>query len=74
MAIEVRHLDCTQSKNFATVEVIELYSKDAVKINIWSENRNEITPIILDVSTAIRLAKTIRTAINKAKEGGQDNG
>ena len=68
MAVELRHLDCTQSKNFATVEVVELYSKKAVKVNIWCENTSTITPIILDISTAIRLSKTIRTAINKAKE------
>lgn len=66
--IEVRHLDCTQSNNFATVEVVELYSKKAVKVNIWDSSTNRITPIILDISTAIKFAKTVRTEINKAKE------
>lgn len=74
MAVELRHLDCTQSNNYSTVEVLELYSKNVVKVNIWDESLNNTTSIILDISTAIRLSKTIRTAINKAKEGVHQNG
>jgi hypothetical protein len=65
--IELRHLDCTGSTNFGTVEVVELYSKEAVKINIYDEVKRRITPLILDKSTAIKFAKTIRTAINEIK-------
>lgn len=63
--IELRHLDCTTEKRYATVEVVELYSKKAVKVNIFDVSTSRIIPIILDKSTAIRLAKTLRTEINK---------
>lgn len=71
---ELRHLDCTNSKRFTTVEVIELYSKEAIKINIYDLDTNRIIPIILDKSTAIKLSKTLRTEINKIKESEVYNG
>lgn len=63
--VELRHLDCTQQKRYVTVEVVELYSKEAIKVNIYDLDTCRVIPIILDKSTAIRLAKTLRTAINK---------
>lgn len=65
--IELRHLDCTQPKNYAIVDSIELYSKKAIKVSLYCDAKSEITPIILDVSTAIKFAKTLRTEINKIK-------
>ena len=66
--IELRHLDCTQKKRYATVEIIELYSKKAIKVNIYDLDTSRIIPVILDKSTAIRLAKTLRTEINKIQD------
>tara|TARA_R110000772_G_scaffold237516_1_gene349418 strand:+ start:31 stop:240 length:210 start_codon:yes stop_codon:yes gene_type:complete len=66
--VELRHLDCTQQKRYATVEVTELYSKDAIKLSIWDIETSRIIPIILDKSTAIKFAKTLRTEINKIQE------
>tara|TARA_R110000803_G_scaffold69326_2_gene131667 strand:+ start:5507 stop:5716 length:210 start_codon:yes stop_codon:yes gene_type:complete len=66
--IELRHLDCTVQKRYATVETTKLYSKYAVKLSIWDIETNKIISIILDKSTAIRLAKTLRTEINKIEE------
>lgn len=66
--IELRHLDCTQQKRYATVEIVELYSKDVIKVNIYDLDTSRIIPIILDKSTAIKFAKTLRTEINKIKE------
>jgi hypothetical protein len=65
--IELRHLDCTNEKRFCTVEVVELYSKKAIKINIWDITTNKIIPIIFDESTAIKFSKSLRTEINKLK-------
>ena len=66
--IELRHLDCTHRKRYATVEIVSLYSKEAIKLSIYDEETSEILPIILDKSTAIRLSKTLRTEINKIEE------
>ena len=70
--IELRHLDCTNKKRYSTVEIIELYSKEALKVNIYDLDTNRIIPIILDKSTAIKFAKTLRTEINKIKEVQND--
>jgi mRNA deadenylase 3'-5' endonuclease subunit Ccr4 len=64
-----------------TIEVKHIFDEDT---EIGNPNYLEITTyyldiedrhsIILDISTAIKFAKTLRTEINKAKEGGQNNG
>ena len=63
--IELRMLDCTTDERYIKTEVIELYSKKAIKIDVYDVSRCEIFPIILDKSTAIKFAKTLRTEINK---------
>jgi len=70
--IELRHLDCTGSKNYGIVSIIKLYSKEVIKLDIYDCKKREITPLILDKSTAIRLAKTLRTEINKIREEGSN--
>ena len=62
--IEIRHIDCTTDKRYCTVEVVELYSYEAIKVNIYDIETNRIIPAILDKSTAIKFAKTLRTEIN----------
>ena len=63
--IELRHIDCTTDKIYCTVDVVQLYTKEAIKVDIYSLDTNRIVPIILDKSTAIKFAKTLRTEINK---------
>lgn len=41
-------------------------------IEIYSESQGENTFIVLDKSTAIKFAKTLRTEINKIQEGGEN--
>lgn len=70
---ELRHLDCV-CDNYVTVEVcndIANFSENHIKLDFYDTTTRRITPLILDISTAIKLSKTIRTEINKAK-GGQD--
>jgi hypothetical protein len=43
-----------------------------VMIRMDSYNKGESTVIVLDISTAIKFAKTLRTEINKAKEVGDE--
>jgi len=41
-------------------------------IVIHTESDNQSITICLDIPTAIKFAKTLRTEINKAKEGGNN--
>lgn len=70
--LELRHLDCRTEKRYITTESIKLETKNGIKINIYEIDSCKIVPIILDIPTAIKFAKTLRTEINKAKE--VDNG
>jgi len=73
--IELRHLDCT-CDNYATVEInreISNYSENHIKIDFYDTTTCRITPLILDISTAIKFAKTLRTEINKIKEVQDEN-
>ena len=62
--IELRHLDCT-CDNYATVGQ---WDKGTLKVSFYDVTTSRITPLILDKSTAIRFAKTLRTEINKIEE------
>ena len=66
--IDLRMIDCTHVKRYTKIEIVDLYSKKAIKIDIYDPSKNEITPIILDKSTAIKFAKTLRTEINKIED------
>lgn len=46
--------------------IITKSSQDLIKIQLYEKGR--INEIHLDISTAIKFAKTLRTEINKAKE------
>ncbi len=65
--IELRHIGCTSEKRHGSVRVIKLYSKKAIEICISDSDNNEHKTLVLDISTSIRFAKTIRTCINEAK-------
>lgn len=47
---------------------IETFSNSGAEISIFMNYLGEELSISLDVSTAIKFAKTLRTEINKAKE------
>jgi len=74
MAIEVRHKD-SHCDNYATVGCWQSGSSSEleIKIDFYDTTTRRITPLILDISTAIRLSKSIRTEINKAKEVDKNN-
>lgn len=61
MAVEIR-FNCEDSEDYAFVDTY----KDKVRLNCFSEDSEII--LVLDITTAIKLSKTIRTEINKAKE------
>jgi hypothetical protein len=69
MAIEMRFKCLLQDEDYLTV------CEDNGDVLIRSNDFDGGSMYVrLDIPTAIKFAKTIRTAINKAKEGGQDNG
>ena len=63
--IELKHLDCVDPKDWIKAEVSDQFISTADCIRINGEEFNEPFEIILDKSTAIRFAKTLRTEINK---------
>tara|TARA_R110000824_G_scaffold315948_1_gene503107 strand:+ start:142 stop:423 length:282 start_codon:yes stop_codon:yes gene_type:complete len=66
--IELKHLDCVDPKDWIKAEVSDQFISTADCIRINGEEFNEPFEIILDKSTAIRFAKTLRTEINKIEE------
>lgn len=62
MPIELRFVCCENPNDHIQVESFE------DKVIIWPETTGGKSEIVMDISTAIRFAKAIRTEINKAKE------
>ena len=62
--IELKFLDFIDSEEFIRVNV----DKTNQLIEIYSISQEQSTFIVLDKSTAIKFAKTLRTEINKIKE------
>lgn len=67
MAVELRFKCSLNEEDYL---VVEEYEGDVV-IEVV-DYRGYKTFCRLDITTAIKFAKTVRTEINKAKEGGQD--
>lgn len=68
MAIELRFTCVYEPKDFVSVK-----SHRENNVTIWIQKDGELkSPFTFDIPTAIKLAKTLRTEINKAKEGGQN--
>lgn len=61
---DLKFLDFINSEEFIKVNV----DKHNKLIQIQSESQGETTFIVLDKSTAIKFAKTLRTEINKIDE------
>jgi len=62
--IELKFLDFIDSEEFIKVNVDETNQL----IEIYSISQEQSTFIVLDKSTAIKFAKTLRTEINKIKD------
>jgi hypothetical protein len=69
---DLRFIDCFNDGDYIKTEVQELQSKDVIEI--YGKNGNDFFGIILDKSTAIKFAKTLRTEINKITESEVLNG
>lgn len=70
--IDLRFLDCAVSDDFIQVRKISYIPKDIIEV--LGEENGQPFQILLDKSTAIKLAKTLRTEINKITESEVDNG
>lgn len=68
--IELKFLDFIDSEEFIKVNVDETNQL----IEIYSISQEQSTFIVLDKSTAIKFAKTLRTEINKITEREVSNG
>ena len=67
---ELKFLDFINSEEFINVKI----DKNNELIEIYSESQEQFTFIVLDKSTAIKLAKTLRTEINKITDKEVNNG
>jgi len=74
---ELKFIDETNESDFIAVIKCELLSggKEGNDIiSIYGKCSNNIFEIVLDKSTAIKFAKTLRTEINKITESEVNNG
>jgi len=65
--IEIKHLDATDKDSFIKCDSIHVNDLDEHFLEITLKELSTTNTIWLDVSTAIRFAKTLRTEINKIK-------
>ena len=71
--INLQFLDIYDENDFIEVEKYQPDSKLDSFLNITGSDDLHVFSIYLDIPTAIKFAKTLRTEINKAK-GGTKNG
>jgi len=74
---ELKFIDETNENDFIAVIKCELLSGENEGnniISIYGKCSNNIFEIVLDKSTAIKFAKTLRTEINKITESEGENG
>tara|TARA_R110000796_G_C14222570_1_gene394804 strand:- start:109 stop:348 length:240 start_codon:yes stop_codon:yes gene_type:complete len=75
---ELKFLDCffkdDSIRVFLDEEYNEVLDKDVEVIKIQTKINGEYSAILLDKSTAIKFAKTLRTEINKITESEVNNG
>ena len=64
---DLKFIDCWFKCNNASVNHSEMDGKKFIEMCFYIEDELEHT-FNLDISTAIKFAKTLRTEINKAKE------
>lgn len=63
--INLEFLDATENEHFIQVKSVTVFDKKFVQIN--GETDEGYFHLLLDESTAIKFAKTVRTAINQIK-------
>ena len=67
--IKIKFFDTGYDDDFITVEKINsFYNGQVIHIITQCDNTNTKTEILLDKSTAIKFAKTLRTEINKIED------
>lgn len=76
---ELNFIDCVNPDFKLTIGTTEYYKDEkenirVIDIEIFEEGREESFTFSMDVSTAIKVAKTLRTEINKFKESEVNNG
>lgn len=72
---ELKFIDCLNSNDFIKTELSEYLLDDGSQaIEITGQQEGNSFLILLDKSTAIKFAKTLRTEINKITESGVNNG
>lgn len=62
--VKLEFLDEINDSISSTVKSVD----GSIKVSIWYEETSTQQSIFLDISTAIKFAKTLRTEINKIKE------
>jgi len=77
---ELNFIDCVDPDNRLTINQFKYYSEThnqdnfkTIDIEIFKDGYDGIT-FSMDISTAIKVAKTLRTEINKFKESEANNG
>lgn len=70
--IDIRFIDCLDDGDFIQVKNCYVDCGEVIKISGFEQEKP--FTILLDKSTAIRFAKTLRTEINKITESEVDNG
>ena len=65
--IQIKHLDCEFDNNFLEVEAGYYPAKDIGVISVSGKFQKVDFMIDMDISTAIKFSKTLRTEINKIK-------
>jgi hypothetical protein len=60
---ELKFIDCFNK--FVTIEAFEIGEEIEIRIESKEPNYENSSTILIDKSTAIKLAKTLRTEINK---------
>ena len=71
--IELNFIDCWHSNNLASVTSTNMDGVNFIELDFNTKGEEDLTHVFnMDISTAIKFAKTLRTEINKAKEVSND--
>lgn len=71
---DLKFIDDLDETDFIKTKVRNIHNKYVIEISGMNDNCNQPFRILLDKSTAIKFAKTLRTEINKITESEVYNG
>lgn len=73
---ELKFIDLFENKDSISVKKVELNNSQVIRISLRKDlvEKESVNDLILDKSTAIKFAKTLRTEINKITEREVSNG